>query len=85
MVHTVVNTIYKEDNKMIVELHTLPRTRFDSGYTSPNKEIEVTIIDTSNPDILANLTEGELWIVRKVITEETTITIGNTIATPKRG
>ena len=70
---------------MIVELHTLPRTRFDSGYTSPNKEIEVTIIDTSNPDILANLTDSELWLVNKVIREQVTITIGNTIATPNRG
>lgn len=70
---------------MIVELHTLPRTRFDSGFTPPNKEIEVTIIDTSNPDILDNLTESELWLVSKVIREQVTVTIGNTIATPKRG
>ena len=69
--------------KMIVELHTLPRTRFDSGFTPPNKEIEVKTIDTTNDEEMSSLTEGEFWLVNKVIREQVTITIGNTIATPK--
>ena len=77
---------------MIVELHTLPAIyRWTQTVLDTIKPVEVDIedeiktIDTTNDGQMASLTDSELWLVNKVITEETTITIGNTIATPKRG
>jgi len=77
---------------MIVELHTLPAIyRWTQTVLDTIKPFEIEIdeeiktIDTTNDEEMSSLTDGEFWLVNKVITEETTITIGNTIATPKRG
>ena len=75
---------------MIVELHTLPAIyRWTQTVLDTIKPFEIEIdeeiktIDTTNDEEMSSLTEGEFWLVNKVIREQVTITIGNTIATPK--